>query len=105
MRRHYQHSGTLTFDWVTHSDEISLVATCEYDAGDPSSGMWAGWFIRDVVVAEAVILDREAVERYLPGERDRIEDHAGSLYEDLADDARAEQQAARDEEPDDREDW
>ena len=105
MRHRNTPSGELTFEH-TAREGFEVVATCEFDAGDRSVGIWPGWFLVEATVADAVILDRDAFARYLGSrELDKVEEHAGDLYEDMAADGLAEQQAARDEDSDDRGDW
>jgi hypothetical protein len=98
-------SGTLTFEHTTR-EGIELVATCQYDAGDRSVGIWPGFFLVEAIVAGAVILDRDAFSRYLTSrELDRLEEYAGDLADGLADDARAEARAAREDMEYEREDF
>jgi hypothetical protein len=79
MRHRNTPSGTLTFDHTTR-EGFDVVATCQYDAGDRSVGIWPGWHLIEATVAEAVILDCDAFARHLGSqELDKIEEHAGDL--------------------------
>lgn len=109
MRYQEQHGRTVTFAHVAkrpNGEEAELQFTCEYDAGDLSVGIWPGWFMTEAAImgimnpkTKLLTLTRDQFdELYGTKQRDRIEDYAGDLARDLADDARAEQQAARDEE-------